>query len=85
MLGRDCLPDGHALLIIPCESVHTFGMKFPIDVVYLDRKNRVRKVRPAMQPWRISMCLLAHSVVEFPAGVIKKTKTQRGDLLDMSS
>lgn len=83
LLGRDSLPDGHALWIVPCESVHTCGMRFPIDVVYLDRKHKVRKVCRAISPWRLSMCLLAHSVLELPAGVIDKTSTQRGDQLTL--
>jgi uncharacterized protein len=82
LLGRDSLPVGHGLWIVPCESVHTFGMRFPIDVLYLDRKKRVRKTRSSMVPWRVSMCLLAHSVLELPAGVIEQTGTQRGDQLD---
>jgi uncharacterized protein len=82
LLGRDSLPTGQGLWIVPCESVHTFGMRFPIDVLYLDRKKRVRKTRQTMVPWRVSMCLLAHSVLELPAGVIAQTGTQPGDQLD---
>ena len=48
------------------ESVHTFGMRFPIDLVYVDRKHRVRKVRSGVRPWRMSACLTAHSVIELP-------------------
>ena len=54
LLGRDDLPAGEGLWIVPCEGVHTCGMRFPIDVVYLDRKKRVRKLRSAMTPWRLS-------------------------------
>lgn len=81
LLGRDALPEGHALWILPCESVHTCFMKFPIDVVYLDRKHRVRKVARAVPPWRLSMCLLAHSVLEMPSGTVARTNTQAGDQL----
>jgi len=81
LLGRDSLPTGHGLWIVPCESVHTYGMRFPIDVLYLDRKKRVRKLRRAMPPWRLSLCLSAHSVLELPAGTIEQTKTQPGDQL----
>ncbi|HEX7362916.1 MAG TPA: DUF192 domain-containing protein [Bryobacteraceae bacterium] len=84
LLGRNHLPDGHALWIVPCESVHTFGMRFPIDIVYLDRKKRVRKVREAVPPWRLSMCLLAHSVLELPAGAVAKTNTHPGDFLQIT-
>ena len=84
LLGRDSLPTGHGLWIVPCESVHTYGMRFPIDVLYLDRKKRVRKLRRAMLPWRLSLCLSAHSVLELPAGTIEQTKTQPGDQLVLS-
>jgi uncharacterized protein len=82
LLGRDCLPEGHALWIVPCESVHTFFMRFPIDVVYLDRRHKVRKACRSISPWRLSMCVLAHSVLELPAGVIDRTRTQPGDQLN---
>jgi uncharacterized protein len=84
LLGRNGLAPGEGLWIVPCESVHTWGMRFPIDVVYLDRKNRVRKLRRDMAPWRISMCLLARSVLEFPAGTIARTLTQPGDQFVLS-
>jgi len=81
LLGRDALHPGQGLWITPCESVHTWGMKFPIDVLYLDRKKRVRKLRKAMMPWRVSGCLFAHSVLELPAGSITRTHTCVGDEL----
>lgn len=81
LLGRDGLSNGQGLWIVPCESIHTCGMRFSIDVLYLDRKRRVRKMLRALKPWRLSMCLLAHSVLELPAGVIEQTGTKRGDQL----
>lgn len=81
LLDRDTLPPGEGLWITPCESIHSFGMKFAIDVIYLDRKMKVRKVRAGMAPWRMSVCLPAHSVLELPAGTITRTQTQPGDLL----
>ena len=62
LLGRDGLGGGEGLWIVPCESVHTFFMRFPIDLVYLDRKNVVKKVRSAVGAWRLSACLSAHSL-----------------------
>ncbi len=56
-------------------------MRFPIDLVYLDGHKRVRKVRAAVGPGRISFCLTAQSVIELPAGTILQTQTQRGDSL----
>jgi uncharacterized protein len=81
LLKKDKLDRGEGLWISPCESVHTFFMKFPIDLVYLDRKKRVRKVRRAVPPWRLSACLTAHSVLELPAGTVAETATQPGDQL----
>jgi uncharacterized membrane protein (UPF0127 family) len=84
LLGRDGLETGGGLWIVPCESVHTFFMRFPIDLVYLDRRNRVRKVRNAVGPWRLSACLTAHSILELPAGVVLSSQTQKGDMLEFS-
>jgi uncharacterized protein len=84
LLGREGLGSGEGLWIVPCESVHTFFMRFAIDLVYLDRKNIVRKVRSAVGPWRISACLSAHSVIELPAGTIRETKTVAGDTIEFT-
>ena len=85
LLGRNGLANGEGLWIVPCEAVHTWGMRFPIDVVYLDRNRRVRKIRHALVPWRFSMCLPAHSVLELPAGTANQTKTEPGDQLSFSA
>jgi len=85
LLGRQGLAPGGGLWIIPCESIHTFFMQFPIDLVYLDRENRIKKLRSAVGPWRLSACFFAHSVLELPAGAIRASQTQRGDSLEFSS
>ena len=85
LLKHTGLEPGEGLWIVPCESVHSFFMKFTIDVLYLDRKYRVKKIRPEMAPWRISGCLTAHSVLELPAGTIKRTGTERGDQLEIKN
>ena len=69
---------------MPCQGVHCWGMQFPIDVIYLDRRKKVRKLRREMQPWRLSVCLTAHSVLELPAGTIDQTQTERGDQLQFT-
>jgi uncharacterized membrane protein (UPF0127 family) len=81
LLNRDRLAPGGGLWILPCQSVHTFFMRFPIDLVYLDARKRVKKVRSAVGPGRISCCLTAQSVIELPAGTIQQSQTQRGDTL----
>ena len=84
LLGRSGLPAGEGLWIVPCEAVHTFGMKFPIDLVYLNRNKRVKKVRSGVAPWRLSACLAAHSVLELASGTIHRTQTRPGDTLEIS-
>ncbi len=83
LLGRDGLLPGEGLWIAPCESVHTFFMRFPIDLVYLDRKLKVRKVRHSVGAWRMSACLSAKSVLELPAGTALATRTERGDAMEI--
>ena len=83
LLGRKLLGRGEGLWILPCESVHTFGMQFPIDLVYLDRKHCVRKVRSEVPPWRVSACFSADSVLELAAGTVRETQTQPGDTLEL--
>ena len=85
LLGRKGLAPGEGMWIVPCEAVHTFGMQFSLDLVYLDRKHRVRKVRSNVVPWRISACLTAHSILELPSGTIRESQTQIGDLIEFSS
>lgn len=82
LLGRSSLPSGGGLWIVPCASVHTFFMKFPIDLVYINRRKKVTKVRSRVGPWRLSVCFFAHSILELPAGTVDSTQTRRGDQLD---
>lgn len=84
LLGRACLMPGEGLWIVPCEAVHTFCMRFAIDLVYIDRHKRVKKVRSDVMPWRMSACLSAYSVIELAAGTVRETRTQAGDVLDFT-
>jgi len=85
LLKHGKLEEGAGLWIVPCEAVHTFFMKFALDLIYLDRKHRVRGIRREVGPWRFSMCLPAHSVLELPSGTIDRTNTQKGDQLELTS
>lgn len=68
LLGRASLPADHALWLVPSTSVHTFGMRFPIDAVFLDRELRIVAIRRRLAPRRIAYAHRAHSVVELAAG-----------------
>ena len=82
LLKHASLERGDGLWIAPCEGVHTFGMKFPIDVLFLNKKKQVLKIRPDMVKGRISFSLRAHSVLELPAGMAAETGTTAGDQLE---
>jgi len=82
LLKHTQLNRGEGLWIVPCESVHTFGMNFAIDVVFLSRKRKVLKIRKDMVKRRIAVCLRAHSVLELPAGTVDETGTVPGDQLE---
>ena len=89
LLKHNTLEPGEGLWITPCEGVHTFAMKFPIDLIYLgkrrmeDRLFKVLKIRNHMVKSRISFCLLANSVLELPAGRVTEAGTLVGDLLEL--
>lgn len=86
LLGRSSLKQGEALLIEPCNSVHTLFMRFAIDVVYLDKSHRVVKAVSALRPFRVSMGAKgAHAVIELPSGTIASTQLAVGDELAFES
>lgn len=84
LLGRSKLLPGEGLWIVPCEAVHTFGMQFAIDLIYLDRHRRIRKIRNNLRPWRFSACIAAHSVIELAACSIHEEMAHVGDLVEFS-
>lgn len=81
LLHHGGLPSGSAMIIAPSNAVHTFFMKFPIDLAFVSRDGCVRKVREAVRPWRMSAALRAYAVIELPAGVLRSTDTLVGDML----
>lgn len=82
LMGRSGLAVGAGLHIVPCKSIHMWFMRFPIDVVYLDRDRRVVKVVPALGVFRFSWGgKSANSVLELPSGTIAETGTIAGDEL----
>lgn len=83
LMGVATLPAGEGLHITPCNSVHTFFMKIPIDVLFLDASQQVVDVAHAMAPWRVSpVYFSAKSVLELPAGTAAATGTETGDTLE---
>ncbi len=86
LMGVPHLPPGEGLHIAPCNSVHSFFMKIPIDVLFLDATQQVVDVMHAMAPWRMSKVYFnAKSVLELPAGTADATGTKTGDTLEFIS
>ncbi len=80
LIGRPHLAPGEGLVLIPSRGVHMWFMRFPIDVVYVDREGRVVDVDEHLAPWRIGRPRpRAHFVVELPAGTVAATGTRPGD------
>jgi uncharacterized membrane protein (UPF0127 family) len=82
LLGRKEFPEGQALWILRCPSIHTFFMAFAIDAIFVDRQLKVRAVYKNLVPWRMTKIVLrASSVIELPAGTLNKSPTDVGDSL----
>ena len=79
LLGRTGLDAGHALVIAPCNGIHTFGMQFPIDVIFVARDGRVLKTRRAMPARRIAAAMKAFATIEMAAGSIDAAALAVGD------
>lgn len=85
LLKRTTLGPEEALWLMPSKGIHTIGMKFPIDVVFLNKQNQVLGLISGMVPYRISgVQLRGFSVLELPSGTIKKSHTEVGDQLEIS-
>lgn len=82
LLGKRSLESGEGLLIRPAPSIHTFFMRFPIDVVFLSRQGEVLKVAERVPPWRARSCRHSYAVLELAAGEAGRRGIAVGDRLD---
>lgn len=85
LLGRTGLAQGEALVIRPCNSIHTLFMRFAIDVLFVDKQNKVVAALSNVLPWRLSpIYWRGHSAIELPSGVILEAGTACGDEIRLS-
>lgn len=86
LMMRDSFPAGSALIIDPCSSIHMFFMRFPIDVLYMDRDHKVVRVQTGIKPWRTGPLWTrgAKYVIELPTGTVEKSQTQVGDQMTLT-
>jgi uncharacterized membrane protein (UPF0127 family) len=82
LLGRKSLEAGEGMLIRPAPSIHTFFMRFPIDVVFLSRKGEVLKIAQHVAPWRARSCRHSYAVLELAAGEAGRRGLAVGDRID---
>ncbi|MFC1661545.1 DUF192 domain-containing protein [Gemmatimonadota bacterium] len=81
-LGRPAPAQGDGILLIPCTAIHTFGMTFDLDVLFLDDEGRVLEALRGFPPWRRTKRVAgARYVLEVPSGTIEATATEVGDVL----
>lgn len=84
LLGKEGLKEGEGLIISPCNSIHTFFMRFSIDVVFIDNNNKVVKIAHSLPPGRLfGTGFKANLVIELSAGTLLKTNTKNNDILDI--
>ena len=69
------------MVIAPSNAIHTFFMRFPIDLAFVTRDGRIVKTCPSVKPWRVAAALRAYAVVELPAGTLARCETVPGDRL----
>jgi uncharacterized membrane protein (UPF0127 family) len=80
----DRFREGQGLWIVPCRGVHTLGMRFPIDVLYLDSNKVVVHVEKHLKPWRLAPVRMeARSVLELPGTTVNATQTAVGDKIEI--
>lgn len=86
LMFRKSMPSDYALLLSPCNAIHTFSMRFPIDVVYLDRDSRVVYIEKSMQPNKVGKTIKsAVQVLELNSGIAEKFDLEPGDTLEIIS
>ena len=85
LLNRDFLKQGEALILAPSNCIHTFFMRFAIDVIFLDKTGKIIKIIPSFKPFRLSSyCHNSFCVIELPENTLQSTQTQPGDLIQIS-
>jgi hypothetical protein len=83
LLKHTSLDDGEAMVIAPTSAVHTWFMKFDIDIAFVSRQGRVLKARDTVRPWRMTGALGSVAAIEMKAGSFAASDTRQGDVLEV--
>ena len=82
-LARPEPQPGQGLILDPCQSVHMWGMRYSLDILFSDHENRVVHIQPSLKPWKLSKRVpSAQRVIELPVGTLQASGTCIGDELD---
>ncbi len=85
LMFKKNIRDEEALIFYQAPSIHTFFMRFPIDILFLGRQMKVKRIVCGLRPWRLSVCWGASTTIELPSGKIRQTKVQVGDKITIIS
>lgn len=78
LLWREPLQAGEGMLIDRCDSVHTCGMRYPLDLAFMDGSGKIRRLVRGRKPWRVAACYAAYMTLEMPAGTIDQLNLKAG-------
>ena len=84
LLGKKEFREGQALILKPCNSIHTFFLRFAIDVLFVDKENKIIEAISCLKPFRLTRIYWVSALaIELPAGIILSRQTQAGDTLSI--
>ncbi len=82
LLGKSAISANNAMVIIPCNAIHTFFMRFNIDVIFISDENKIISLHKTVKPWKVLRQLSAKYVVELPDNTINNAGLKEGQLLE---
>lgn len=86
LLSRKSISENEGLIIKPCCSIHTFFMRFDIDILFVNKKNEIIALYENVKPWKIlPIHITSNYVVELPAGKISSQNIYKGDIITLES
>ncbi|MGI8552270.1 MAG: DUF192 domain-containing protein [Dehalococcoidia bacterium] len=82
LMLRSSFPEGEGIVLIPCNSVHMALMRFPLDILFFNRRQEAVRLVHDLKPYRIAFGHRgAHAAIELPAGTLRRLRVEPGDLL----
>lgn len=84
LLGTAELADNQGLLLCNCNSIHMIGMRYALDIVYLDKNRVILKIVENLNPWQVSCCWFAKDTLEVKSGTIQRLSWRVGDQLQLT-